>query len=80
MSAAESLRAGDLDGALRQLQDDVRREPGKADHRIARWGIGKSAPISQAVHSRAYARRFLKHVQENLLRVKAQLSVFLLRV
>jgi type VI secretion system protein ImpE len=33
MSAAESLRAGDLDGALRQLQDDVRREPGKAEHR-----------------------------------------------
>ena len=33
MSAAESLRAGDLEGALRQLQDDVRRDPGKADHR-----------------------------------------------
>lgn len=33
MSAAESLRAGDLEGALRQLQDDVRREPGKAEHR-----------------------------------------------
>ena len=33
MTAAESLRAGDLEGALRQLQDDVRREPGKADHR-----------------------------------------------
>jgi type VI secretion system protein ImpE len=34
MSAAESLRTGDLESALRQLQEDVKREPGKADHRI----------------------------------------------
>jgi type VI secretion system protein ImpE len=34
MSAADSLRAGDLESALQQLQGDVRREPGKAEHRI----------------------------------------------
>ncbi len=34
MSAEESLRAGEIDSALAQLQDDVRREPASAKHRV----------------------------------------------
>ena len=34
MSAAELLQQGDLDGALSALQDEVRKEPAKAKHRV----------------------------------------------
>jgi type VI secretion system protein ImpE len=34
VSAAELLQQGDLDGALSALQDEVRKEPAKAKHRV----------------------------------------------
>ena len=34
MSAVSSLRQGDLDASLRELQDDIRREPTDARHRV----------------------------------------------